>query len=58
MESSIYDKFVERSIERAKTRTVGNPFDLNVEQGPQVILNYVLKLFFKYEDFKTKNFSE
>ena len=24
------------SVERAKKRTVGNPFDLNNEQGPQV----------------------
>ncbi|SPP85880.1 blast:Aldehyde dehydrogenase%2C mitochondrial [Drosophila guanche] len=29
-------EFVERSAERAKKRTVGNPFDLNTEQGPQV----------------------
>lgn len=32
----IYDEFVERSVERAKNRTVGDPFDLNTEQGPQV----------------------
>ncbi|XP_046649867.1 aldehyde dehydrogenase, mitochondrial-like [Daphnia pulicaria] len=36
VEDSIYDEFVERSVERAKKRNVGNPFDLNVEQGPQV----------------------
>ncbi|XP_037813906.1 aldehyde dehydrogenase, mitochondrial [Lucilia sericata] len=36
VEDKIYDEFVERSAERAKKRTVGNPFDLNVEQGPQV----------------------
>lgn len=36
VESSIYDEFVERSAARAKARTVGNPFDLKVEQGPQV----------------------
>lgn len=36
MEDAIYDEFVERSVERAKKRNVGNPFDLNVEQGPQV----------------------
>jgi len=48
VEESIYDKFVEASVERAKKRTVGNPFDANNEQGPQVdeeqmnkILGYV-----------------
>eukprot|EP00095_Tigriopus_kingsejongensis_P005982 maker-scaffold48_size466083-snap-gene-3.23 protein:Tk05982 transcript:maker-scaffold48_size466083-snap-gene-3.23-mRNA-1 annotation:"aldehyde mitochondrial precursor" len=35
VEESIYDEFVERTIERAKKRTVGNPFQ-DVEQGPQV----------------------
>lgn len=33
IEDSIYDEFVERSAERAKKRTVGNPFDLSTEQG-------------------------
>lgn len=36
MEDAIYDEFVARSVERARKRNVGNPFDLNVEQGPQV----------------------
>lgn len=36
VEDKIYDEFVERSAERAKQRTVGNPFDLNTEQGPQI----------------------
>ncbi|TRY67693.1 hypothetical protein TCAL_02765 [Tigriopus californicus] len=35
VEEAIYDEFVERSVERAKKRTVGNPFQ-DVEQGPQV----------------------
>jgi len=35
VEASIYDEFVERSTERAKKRTIGDPFS-NVEQGPQV----------------------
>ena len=26
----------EKSVARAKKRTVGNPFDKNTEQGPQV----------------------
>jgi len=36
VEDSIYDEFVERSVERAKKRTVGDPFDMNTEQGPQI----------------------
>ncbi|KAL7289804.1 hypothetical protein TKK_0016206 [Trichogramma kaykai] len=36
VESSIYDEFVERSAARAKARTVGNPFDMNIESGPQI----------------------
>lgn len=36
IEDSIYDEFVERSVERAKKRRVGNPFDPQTEQGPQV----------------------
>ena len=36
VEESIYDAFVERSVEMAKKRKVGDPFDLSVEQGPQV----------------------
>jgi len=35
VEESVYDEFVERAVERAKKRTVGNPFERN-EQGPQV----------------------
>ena len=35
MEESLYDEFVEMAVERAKKRTVGNPFEQN-EQGPQV----------------------
>ncbi|ESP00661.1 hypothetical protein LOTGIDRAFT_177987 [Lottia gigantea] len=35
VEEKIYDEFVEKSTERAKKRTVGDPFT-NVEQGPQV----------------------
>jgi aldehyde dehydrogenase (NAD+) len=36
VEDAIYDEFVERSVERAKKRTVGDPFDSNSEQGPQI----------------------
>ena len=36
IQSQVYDEFVERSVERAKKRTIGDPFDMNNEQGPQV----------------------
>lgn len=32
----IYDEFVRVSVEKAKNRVVGNPFDNKTEQGPQV----------------------
>ena len=32
----IYDEFVEKSVARARRRTVGNPFDAGTEQGPQI----------------------
>lgn len=43
VEDAIYDEFVARSVERAKKRAVGNPFDLNVEQGPQVKSKSMIK---------------
>jgi aldehyde dehydrogenase (NAD+) len=36
VERKAYDQFVERSADRARRRTVGDPFDVNTEQGPQV----------------------
>ena len=36
VEEKAYDEFVEKSVARAKRRTVGNPFDKTTEQGPQV----------------------
>src|SRR5271168_141790 len=36
VEEKAYDEFVEKSVARAKKRTVGNPFDAKTEQGPQV----------------------
>ncbi|GBP84544.1 Aldehyde dehydrogenase, mitochondrial [Eumeta japonica] len=36
VEEKIYDQFVEMSAARAKKRVVGNPFQMNVEQGPQI----------------------
>ncbi|HEX4770263.1 MAG TPA: aldehyde dehydrogenase family protein [Bryobacteraceae bacterium] len=36
VEEKAYDEFVERSTARARKRKVGNPFDPQTEQGPQV----------------------
>ncbi|MBD2163459.1 aldehyde dehydrogenase family protein [Calothrix membranacea FACHB-236] len=36
VEEKCYDEFVAKAVARAKRRTVGNPFDANTEQGPQV----------------------
>jgi aldehyde dehydrogenase (NAD+) len=36
VEEKAYDEFVEKSVARAKRRTVGSPFDKKTEQGPQV----------------------
>jgi aldehyde dehydrogenase (NAD+) len=36
VERKAYDEFVDRSVDRAKRRTVGDPFSPNTEQGPQV----------------------
>ena len=36
VEEKCYEEFVARTIERAKRRVVGNPFDLKTEQGPQI----------------------
>lgn len=50
VEQSIHDQFVEKVVARAKTRQLGDPFDLNTTQGPQVdadqfhkILGYIDK---------------
>lgn len=48
VEDSIHDEFVERLLEKNKTRRLGDPFDPETEQGPQVdqaqfdkILDYI-----------------
>lgn len=35
VQEGIYDKFVKKLAEKAKTWTVGDPFDPTVRQGPQ-----------------------
>ncbi len=36
VQEKIYDEFVAKSVEAAKARKVGDPFDLKTDQGPQV----------------------
>lgn len=36
VEEQVYAEFVRRSVEYAKKRPVGDPFDVRTEQGPQV----------------------
>ncbi|XP_035205333.1 aldehyde dehydrogenase, mitochondrial-like [Stegodyphus dumicola] len=36
VEEDIYNEFVERSVQSAKSRKIGNPFESGVEQGPQI----------------------
>ncbi|KAK6130588.1 hypothetical protein DH2020_035680 [Rehmannia glutinosa] len=36
VQEGIYDKFIDRLLEELKTWVVGDPFDPNVHQGPQV----------------------
>ncbi|XP_010164879.1 retinal dehydrogenase 2 isoform X2 [Antrostomus carolinensis] len=44
VEESIYEEFVRRSVERAKRRVVGSPFDPTTEQGPQIDKNQYNKI--------------
>lgn len=48
VEESIYDEFLEKAIEKAKARKIGNPFESDTEHGPQInnvqfnkILDYI-----------------
>jgi aldehyde dehydrogenase (NAD+) len=49
VEEKIYDQFVDRSAEKARNRSVGDPLDPKTEQGPQVdqaqfdkVMEYIL----------------
>ncbi|XP_067948513.1 aldehyde dehydrogenase, mitochondrial-like [Watersipora subatra] len=44
IEEAIYDKFVEASVARAQKRKLGDPFDADTEQGPQVSLEQLEKI--------------
>lgn len=36
VQDEIYDKFVQKSVELAKKRSIGDPFEFSVENGPQI----------------------
>lgn len=42
--ADIYDQFVSKSVELAKQRKVGDPFDLSCQQGPQIDLEQFEKI--------------
>lgn len=44
VEADIYDEFVKKSVEKAKKTTIGNPFDPNTTQGPQVDSDQMKKI--------------
>ncbi|KAH0945945.1 hypothetical protein HN011_008438 [Eciton burchellii] len=44
VQDKIYDEFIEKSALRAKSKTVGNPFDLKIEQGPQISEEHLNKI--------------
>lgn len=50
----IYDEFVRKSVERAKKRTVGDPFELTNENGPQVDETQMKKILELIESGKTE----
>lgn len=50
----IYDEFVRKSVERAKKRTVGDPFDPKNENGPQVDETQLKKILELIESGKTE----
>ncbi|MBV9678596.1 MAG: aldehyde dehydrogenase family protein [Acidobacteriaceae bacterium] len=52
VEEKVYDEFVERSAERAKRRTVGDPLSRDTEQGPQVDIDQFNKVLSYVESGK------
>jgi aldehyde dehydrogenase (NAD+) len=52
VERKAYNEFVERSVDRAKRRTVGDPFSPTTEQGPQVDLDQFNKVMSYIESGK------
>ncbi len=57
VEAKCYDEFVEKSIARAKKRRVGDPFDPETEQGPQVDVDQFDKIMGYIESGKKEGAS-
>src|SRR6202035_2958691 len=55
VEEKCYDEVVAKSVDRAKKRTVGNPFDKKTEQGPQVDQDQFNKVMGYIETGKKEN---
>ncbi|XP_077869223.1 aldehyde dehydrogenase 1A1-like [Saccoglossus kowalevskii] len=45
VQEDIYPEFVKKSVERAKKRVIGNPFDTTTESGPQIDNEQFDKIF-------------
>lgn len=54
VEQSIYDKFVEKVVARAKKRQLGDPFDPATTQGPQVDSDQFQKIMSYIDKGKTE----
>ena len=54
VEKSIYEPFVEKVVARAKTRKLGDPFDTNTTQGPQVDSDQFQKIMSYIDKGKTE----
>nr|XP_050045114.1 aldehyde dehydrogenase, mitochondrial-like [Dermacentor andersoni] len=54
VEGAIYDDFVARSVELAKERVLGDPFDANTTQGPQVDQEQLGKILNLIDSGKTE----
>ncbi|XP_014780969.1 aldehyde dehydrogenase, mitochondrial [Octopus bimaculoides] len=52
VEEKIYDEFVARSVEQAKRKIVGDPFDPSSDQGPQVDQEQLTKILSLIESGK------
>ncbi|ALC44464.1 Aldh [Drosophila busckii] len=52
VQDKIYDEFVERSVERTKKRTIGDPFETKTEQGPQISEEHMDKILSMIETGK------
>lgn len=53
VQEGIYDEFVKKAAEAAKSWVVGDPFDPTVQQGPQVILFSLNKVHFDMVPFRS-----